>query len=347
MPILWYSRCPLPSATGLALDHGQLDSAFRGTGVELRSIARRDSPRDHLNHFEHAIDWMIRQGGNIPPIWSRSMGAETALVGIACSAEYQALLVHEDSSLHTAADLAGARLALPCRGSERVDFWRWMCVRGYQAALDQAGLSLADVELVTLEEGDTYIEVDAQRPGGDATLWSRRSRARRQSTELVAFVRGEVDVIYTCGALGMQLKEQLRARELTDLGSNAQPGFPVNNQTPNLLTVDRALTRERPDLVARYIAALNDAVGWAVSHPEAAGRSVARDVGCPEDWVLPAYGDALWQSLAIGLDDDAVSRVDAQIRFLREHEVIETDVSLDDWIDDTPLSLSTVENATQ
>ncbi len=53
------------------------------------------------SHFTHALDFSFRQGGNIPPIWARSGGRQTRVVGITTTDEFQAVIALPSSGIAT------------------------------------------------------------------------------------------------------------------------------------------------------------------------------------------------------------------------------------------------------
>lgn len=338
---LWYTRCPLPTASGVALDAGILSERMSAQGWTLASIESAADPDARGSHFTHATRGLFRQGGNIPPIWARARGADTALVGIAWTREYQAILARPECGIRSAADLRGRRLALPVRTSGEIDFWQAMCLRGYRSALQTAGLDLDDVELVRLPVTERYIEAAAGDAG--AWMWAGAGRARRQQAETFAYVRGEVDAIYASGALGAQLQAMLGAVLAVDLGFHPDRRVQINNQVPNVLTVDGALAREHPEVVAHYIRALNEAAQWARSHRDAALRTCAREVGAPEEWMEASYGPDAVDTLHVGLDAQRIDAVASQKQFLLEHGYIDQDFLIEDWIAPQPLERSTQE----
>ena len=69
---IWYTRCPVPTATGIAADLGWLADEFAPDGVEVRSL--QDIPRQEASdfHFTHAHPGLFREGGNVPALWARS-----------------------------------------------------------------------------------------------------------------------------------------------------------------------------------------------------------------------------------------------------------------------------------
>ncbi|WP_132980171.1 ABC transporter substrate-binding protein [Pigmentiphaga sp. D-2] len=340
---LWYTRCPLPTASGLALDAGLLAEALADRGAALAAVETLDTPDARQSHFTHAVAGLFRQGGNIPPIWARSRGANTVLAGIAWTPEYQAILAHPGAGIRGIADLKGKRLALPVRRSGEIDFWRAMCLRGYDSALRLAGLTLADVTLVELPVDEVYIARQGEDEASRAWMWAGAARVRRQQAETFAYVRGEVDALYASGALGLQLQALLQATEVVELGFHADRRAQINNQVPNILTVDADLARNRPDIVAAYLSALNRSIAWARRHPGDALRIYAREVGAPEEWIAPSYRETDFRSLRVGLDPELIAAVSSQKDFLLEHGFIQHDFDVHEWVCGEPMRLASQE----
>ncbi len=335
---LWYTRCPVPSASSLAIDHGWLDAEFAPDGIEVASLRASARRGVRESHFDHSQADSFRQGGNIPPIWTRSRGGDTALVAVSWTDEYQAVIALPGAGIESVGDLRGRRLGLPRRVNDQIDFWRAMCLRGYLSALSLAGLDAHDVELVDLPVEETYIGDGARSKRG--TRWSGGHRARRQQIEAFALVRGEVDAIYTAGAPGAQLAAFLGARDVVELGRHPDRNLRRNNQTPTILTVSGGLARDRPDIVARYLGRLLKAAAWAGEHRSETARIVANDVGAPEEWVHAAYGEDLYADLGLDLSDDGIEAVEAQKDFLLTHGFIGHDFDIAEWIVRAPLEIA-------
>ncbi|MET4577303.1 ABC transporter substrate-binding protein [Ottowia thiooxydans] len=337
---LWYTRCPLPTASGIALDNGLLENALADIGQKALSIEQSDDPSAMHSHFTHKLPQLFRQGGNIPPIWARSQGTDTALVGIAWTPEYQAILALPGSGIRSAADLKGRRLGLPVRSGGEIDFWQAMCLRGFQSALRTVGFELTDAELVRLPVHERYIDPLSTEREANTWMWSGAARMRRQQAELFALMRNEVDAIYVSGAQGSQLAAMLSAHVVTDLGFHTDPEVQINNQVPNVLTVDGALCRQRPDVVARYLFALQSAARWASEHPFDSRRTFASEVGAPEEWIANAYGPSMGTDrLVLSLEPRWLNAIDAQKKFLLEQRFITQDFELAQWVNSEPLEM--------
>ena len=72
----YYTRCPVPTATGIALDQGIFDQLYAGTRHVLRDIAELGGKNAEA-HYTHSIDRCFREGGGAPPVWARAGGADS------------------------------------------------------------------------------------------------------------------------------------------------------------------------------------------------------------------------------------------------------------------------------
>ena len=335
---LWYTRCPLPTASSIAIERGLLEAEFAPDGIAVQSLNASASMAVREAHYDHGQRDLFRQGGNIPPLWSRSRGADTVVVATNWIDEYQAIVALDGSGIDRPVDLRGKRLGLPRRVNDAVDYWRAMCLRGFVGALEIAGLARGDVEIVELPVEEKQIAVGGESKRG--TLWRGGARARRQSREALALIRGEVDAIYTAGAPGAQLSAFMSAHTVVDLGGAAGPDARTNNQVPTVLTVDGRLAREHPEIVARYLATLMRASRWAAEHEAETLQIVAGDVAATPEWVTAAYGPELHRQLDLDLDARSIAAVERQKRFLLELGFIADDFVMAEWIDARPLAIA-------
>ena len=320
---LWFTRCPVPTATGVAADLGWFDEEFGRDGITVRSL--QDVPQSSLSgqHFEHGLPALFREGGNVPALWTRARGQQTRLIGLTWIEERQAILVGADSSLETVADLEGRRLALPDRDRGTVDFWRAMALHGFTGALSIAGL--------TPDEA-TFIDV--------ASTWGQNATGRlpgQWDPELEALSEGRVDAVYVKGAVGVEAGERIGARVLVDLDANPDRRVRVNNGTPRPITVHQRLLDERPDLVARFLSVLLRASEWAAGHPSDLYEILQGETGAGKTGVTGAYRSDFHRSLHPTLAADRLQLLGRQKDFLLRHGFIESDVDIDAWADPSPL----------
>lgn len=327
---LWYTRCNVPTGSGIAYDRGWLRDAFAPDGIEIGIL--QDAPIEIArHHYDHGLAGLIREGGNVPALVARSQGAPTRLVGLTWIDEYQVIAVRGDSDIGSAADLKGSRFAVPALTSRRTtNMARAMAIHGARNALRLTGLSLADIRLV---------DIPLEEPGGEiippGRLREKASIKRWPGLDLVA--SGGADAVYLKGAAAAEAAKALGLRIAVNLDGTPDLRSRVNNGTPRPITVHQQLLDERPDWVVAFLAATLRASDWAASHPAEVRSILARETGSGTDGVETAYGPEFYKSLHPNLSRERLELLDIQKAFLLEHGFIERDFDLGDWVDFQPL----------
>jgi len=332
---IWYTRCPVPTAFSLAIQSGALDREFAADGIRIASLQQVADRSVLQSHFNHSLEDSFRYGGNIPPIWARSEGADTKLIGLALIDAPHVVLTLPESGIRTVADLKGKRLSVPRRVNDQIDFWRAGAIRTYEVALASEGLSLDDVELVDVPIAQGYIDPN----GGSALTGSIFASARGRgplSGDLFALVEGRVDAIFTESSFATHLRRFLGAHVVYDVHSHPDPRVRHNNAIPQAFTVSAALVRDRPDLVARVVAQAILAAERARREREHVIHVTALEANVPEE-VADATYPLLEQQLATSLSPELRDLIHLRKQFLLSHGFIRTDFDLDDWIDPQPL----------
>lgn len=331
---IWYTRCPVPTASSVAIRRGMLTEAFACVGVQVQSLRHAAEKSVRESHFTHTLENSFRHGGNAPALYARSQGADTVLLGLNLVEQYQGVLALPSSGITSAAELKGRRLALPRRGSDKIDFWRATHLQAYEAILRSHGLTLADVRLVDVDVPHSYLDVFAVVPDDEVDV---PRLARQHLAESLALFRDEVDVMLGYSAWGVDLREKFGLVEVATVRSCPRWEDHVNNGYPQTLTVSGGLLRERPDLVRLYLQTLLQAVEWARAHVQEVRRILALELGVAEFWL----GEGTEPALAFGLDDRAVAALEIRKQFLLRHRFMQRDFDLQDWIDPRPLQEAT------
>lgn len=332
---VWYTRCPAPTPLSIASQLGWVDETFSSQGVRVASIRDSKDPEVRQSHFTHALDWSFRQGGNIPPIWARSGGRETRVVGITTTDEFQAIITLSRTGIGAASDLKGRRLGVPRQAGGLIDFQRATALKGIVSALSLEGLTSRDVDIVYLDAKEPpHLEI------GNAGFLGLKRRYP-YGEELLALARGEVDAFFVKGAEGLVLANQIGAVVVSEFGFHPDARIRINNGTPRPLTVDAKFADERPDLVADLVASVLRVGAWAEAHPDEAVRFIAREIGVADDAVWAANGKDVHRHLQLTLDEDQIDAIAHFKDFLLEWGFIPHDFDVASWIDGRALEAAT------
>jgi ABC-type nitrate/sulfonate/bicarbonate transport system substrate-binding protein len=321
---IFHTVCPVP----VAAIFGHIEKDFAQEGTTLNILQASNDRNIRESHFVHKLDNLFRQGGNAPALYAKSSGSDTKLVALNYAPQYQGLLALPTSSLKSLKDLKGKRLALPRRFREPIDFWRSISLQGYENALRTVGLGLDDVTLVDLPTDDSF----SDRPTSDRLVRSGEL-IRQHQTETLAWLRGEVDVIFAYSAWGAFLREQFSATELIDLNTSASLKDKINNGAPKTLTVSAKLLKERPDLVELYLFEALKAAKWARENNDEARRIIASKTSTVEALLV----EGVEKSLDISLDNELIEALNLRKEFLLRHGFIPNDFDIHEWIDPAPL----------
>lgn len=325
---VYYTRCPIPTGLGIGVHLGLFDEEFKAdAGIDFRLLQSSQDTELLKTHFSHQLDNLIRHGGNIPALWTRARGADTRVIGLSFVRGPQAVLSLPESGITQAADLRGKRLLLQRNNSAQIDFQYSTSRRTYEAALRSAGLTFDDV---------TLVEPDLT----PATTISHRSSIGRiqrawYTDGLIPLIRGEVDVITsrTIGSPAPQLEFLFGLNRVFDLADLPDEVQRANNSTPLTLTVDAGFIEKHRDILVRILRRILEAERWARDHHQDAVRFIAREQAVSEQIVEAAFGERLYDSIALDFNATSIAALKDQKDYLLKLGLIERDVDIDTWID--------------
>jgi ABC-type nitrate/sulfonate/bicarbonate transport system substrate-binding protein len=334
---LWYTRCPVPTGLGIAIQNGWLEEAFRARGVKLGSILEANDFKTRESHFSHTVRNSVRHGGNIPAISARSRGRDTRVIGLSWADEMQLILAAPESGIRSVRDLKGRRFGLPNWKNVEIDFTRAQALRGLENALRLEGLEVADVELVDQDIKSHYSDEAARNVGGTLARGLSTSRARANNLDLIALLRGEVDAIFLKGVHGAQAANQFGLTTVIDTGAHPDPLIRANNGTPRTLAVDGHLLDHHFDAAATIVEQVLRAEAWAQEHPLDVRRFLARETNASEYWVSVAYGEDAQTRLKTDLSEQSLDGIQDFTDFLARWKFIPDRFNVRGWVDVRPL----------
>ncbi|MQY22642.1 ABC transporter substrate-binding protein [Nocardia macrotermitis] len=324
---LWYTRCPVPTASGLAHSLGWLGDTAQRNGLRF-GVLQDAGPELAASHFDHGLSGLIREGGNVPAIAARAQGSPTRLIGLTWIDESQAILVGPDSPVRAPAELAGLRIGIPAWAQDRPrSFPRAMALHGFTSALRLGGLGLADVTVVELGvDRDPQVRTEIQQ------------RSRRVTWGVDELLRGAVDAVYVKGARAQEVAAQHGLRVAVDLDATETRRLRVNNGTPRPITVHQDLLDSAPEVVIGFLAQSLRAADWAVDNLDAVRAVLQRETLSGPEGVEAAYGADFHRGLHPTLDPDRVELLGVQKQFLYAHGFLAADFDLESWVAPEPLA---------
>lgn len=322
---IWYTRCPVPTTSGIAQHKRWLQDEFAAKGITLESIRASEDRAVRESHFRHSLPGSFREGGNVPPIWAKAQGQDTVVVAITWVDEEQYVLVRDDSDIQSAADLRGRKLGLVKKaGGDLVDVARAEGLRGLLTALQLGGVARDEVEFVDLSAPEWELKEVA------------KSTQDHLSIPLQALLSGEVDAVFIKGAGSARALAQ-GVRPIINLNEQADPFLRLSAGSPRPVTVDRQTLQQAPEVVARYLAVLLKTADWAAAHPDEVVETIAAETGTDAQVVRRAFGEQVHKAFVPSLSETYVEGLRRQKDFLLAEGFIQADFDFDAWIDPSAL----------
>jgi ABC-type nitrate/sulfonate/bicarbonate transport system substrate-binding protein len=303
--ITWSTSCRVPTATAIAEHLGYLDSAVDTAGEPVRHL-RAFEPAEAEDHHQLHDVHLFREGGNIPPLWTRSRCAATRLIGLVLLEEGQAIIAPRGHGIRGAADLAGRRAAIPALSRRAPQLQRPVALHGFSGALEN--------------------------------FWRRSAVEPRHYPTVDAVANGTADAAYIVGPAAREYALASGLEIALDLDRLARREWRVNLGTPRALTVDQATLDENFDLVVDYVHRLLQAADWAERNPSKYYEWYAARAGASVETVAEIQGIEVPGSIRLELSDELAQLYDRQKAFLLEFGFIEQDFDLNAWIDPAPLA---------
>jgi ABC-type nitrate/sulfonate/bicarbonate transport system substrate-binding protein len=326
---IWFTRCPVPTATGLAYKLGWLDEEFDKDDIQIKTLQEVGGELAR-HHYDHELTSLIREGGNLLALPAKAQGAPTRLIGLTWIDEWQSILVRPGSNISRPEHLKGKRLALPAFKLEDIQsnrrgrsIARGMSLAGYKGALASAGLTLEDA---------TLVEVGGQQNGNNTGnlgtgLWEG----------IEPLIRGEVDAVYVKGAAAAEAARNAGVVVGIDLDKIPDKRFRVNNGTPRPITVHEDFLENHFDLLVRFLAQTLRAAEWAKTHKDEVLQILQGETRSGTAGVKDAYRDGFHLSLAPDLSSERIELFRQQKNFQLIHGFLDRDFDFDAWIDTRPL----------
>jgi ABC-type nitrate/sulfonate/bicarbonate transport system substrate-binding protein len=327
---LWFTRCTVPTAAGIAYGLGWLDEEFAADGITLSTLQDAAADVAGGHHFSHGLIGLIREGGSIPAFWTRSIGTPTRVLGLTWVDEKQVVVARPGSGITGPSDLRGRTAAVAEPAPRAPSVHRPMALKGLLNALSLGGLSLDDIEIVNVPSRDD---------GSGTANWGLRPElAFGPWPGLNEVAEGRADIAYAKGALAAEQIASLGLEVVVNLDDATDARFRVNNGTPRPITVRQELLDQRPDLVVRFLVRILESADWAATHVDEVLTILATETGSQTETARRTYTGGFHEHLHPTLSPERVALFEDEKRFLVDYSFIEHDFELSEWFDPEPLA---------
>jgi len=330
---IYYTRCPVPTASGIAFQAGNFNDSFANSGYEVRNITEL-GPQAQNVHYTHSIEAFFREGGAAPPIWARANDIDSVVLAMTFVEELLGVYVRVDDPVEDISELAGRRIAVPVWPRLIFNFWRFVALHGLNNALASAGLTLDDVQLVDVEEG--WDPSERRNVSADHIDTPARCEYRNQ---LHALLDGRVDAMWGKGLEAALLEGEAagQIRLLLDLRDLRDSELLNRASIPRVLTTSRAFLNGHREAVVRYIRTLIDASQWADRHRAQAKALIARECGfnngAIDRFVGPELNGKMMPRFSTSMNESLQQAID----LLHELGFTGGTFAVEDWVDPGPL----------
>ncbi len=330
---IWYTFCPSPLSSHIALAKGWLEDEFAKDRIKLSHISTLPIEEWQV-HYTHKHRQLFRDGGNVPAIWARSEGADTKVIGMSWIERGQAILVRKDSPITSVRELKGKRIALLRRLPDLIDFPRATEKRAIIMSLKVHGLTEDDIRFVDIPISISSIA--KEKTAAQATVWASGEKIGwklPRQPEVEALQNGEVDAMWAYGGQEVVLEQAGVARVIYNLNKHPDLEYRVNIDYPYVCTVNADFASEHPDLVTRWMKVLVKAGTWAKENRAEVVRISAKVQNVPEEALQKSAPADFHKHLVPEVSERGIKALEIEKKFLREHGFINNNFDIRSWVD--------------
>jgi len=325
-----YTICPVGNSSYIAVNKGWVHEAAAHLGFAPFLLQSLPKEEWHV-HYDYQDPALFREGGNIPPIWAKSNGAEVVLIGLTFLTQKDYILTRADSPIDSVEQLRGSRLGVPSRPEFLIDFYKATVEHGFGTALAARGVSGSEVRFIELPAEEAYVNAQA----------NHKSNLGKIDAE--ALVNGQVDAIFSGGARAQALLNTGEYKAIYEISANPGRVLPINNSYPNVLTVSRRLAEEAPELVVAYIKQSLLAAEWAKTNRPEVLALFSNQIHATKGEINASRPSDFHKHLQLKLDEQGLLALEGQKRFLFDHGYISNDFDIEQWADSSFLKAAIAE----
>jgi ABC-type nitrate/sulfonate/bicarbonate transport system substrate-binding protein len=331
---VWYTNCPLISASNIDQELGWTREEFKKLGVKY-AYFRSARENDFYPHYIHNLDNLIRFGGLFPPIQVHADIRRTKLLGVThAPREGGCMMVRARDDIYRMTELKGKKIGLSkSLNTIKNDWWRIQEHQGIELMLRINGMTMDDVEIVEFPyPDDWYADPRMLEPlENPSDLWLQRDH----KTDLAfrpletALEKGVVDAIYTQSKPLQQLSEATgKFKAIEDLSRHPDWTLQVAN-IPAPITCTDVMADKHPELVIAFLKGMIRVGRWGNEHKHAAAAILDRQTFYLD--VEHTYEGIKHIDLVPNLSPQNLASVEIGKDFMFSHGYIKNDFDVKQW----------------
>ncbi|MEI6634238.1 MAG: ABC transporter substrate-binding protein [Chlamydiota bacterium] len=273
---VWYTNCPLVSASNVDQELGWTREEFKKIGVKY-AFMRSAVENDWYPHYIHNLDNLVRFGGLFPPIHVHADIRRTRLLGVTHAPhEGGCMMVRSRDDIYRMIELKGKKIGLSkSLNTIKCDWWRIQEEQGIELMLRMNGMTRKDVEIVEFPYADDWYnnpEMVGPPMENPSELWLKRDHKHDLAFRPLetALEKGVVDAIYTQSKPFQHLQEATgKFKAIEDLSRYPDWTLQVAN-IPAAITCTAEMAEKHPELVVTFMKGMIKVGRWGNEYKHAA-----------------------------------------------------------------------------
>jgi ABC-type nitrate/sulfonate/bicarbonate transport system substrate-binding protein len=331
---MYYTNCPLVSASNVDQELGWVREEFKKIGVKYAFLrSRREN--DWYPHYIHNLDNLIRFGGCFPAIHTNADKRRTRLLGLTHAPhEGGCMMVRARDDIYRMNDLKGKKIGLTkSLNTIKTDWWRIQEEQGIELMLRLNDMTRDDVEIVDFPYPDDWYDDPKMLEPMDnpSELWLKRDHKHDLAFRPLetALQKGIIDALYTQSKPLQQLTEATgKFKSIEDLSRYPDWTLQVAN-IPATLTCSDVMAEEHPELVVALLKGMIKVGRWSNEHKHAAAAILDRQTFYLD--VEHTYRGIKHIDMVPNLSPQNLVSIEIGKDFMYSHGYIKRDFDVHEW----------------
>jgi ABC-type nitrate/sulfonate/bicarbonate transport system substrate-binding protein len=332
---VWYTNCPLISASNVDQELGWTREEYKKIGVKY-AFMRSTPDNDWYPHYIHNLDNLIRFGGLFPPVQVHADIRRTRLLGVThVPKEGGVMMVRAKDDIYRMIDLKGKKIGLSkSMNKVKNDWWRIQEHQGIELMLRMNGMTMKDVKIVEFPYADDWYnnpEMVGPPMENPSELWLKRNHKHDLAFRPLetALEKGIIDACYyQTKPLSVLAMATGKFTAIEDLSNYPDWRLQVAN-IPAAITCTVEMAEKHPELAVTFMKGMIKVGRWANEHKHAAAAILDKQTFYLD--VEDTYRGIKDVDMVPNLSPQNLASVEIGKDFMLSHGYIKNDFDVKKW----------------